>query len=265
MVLQFDYPPSGMRLSVALGCLLLVGCTGPHSTGALWAQQDLEQETAMYRLTDAQRAERVLLFELGLADETLAAERARIDSGQLDCPGERQPLALSIGDKPRDTVRLRAQGDPGRLASVAQIALADWRLRRARATGDARFCDGAREALSGVKGQGSGVSTGAESDLMSGVGRATVSRDPLYGAVADEAWPASVALSSYALGYVDSVQAMAPLPQYLAAVYGGALVMGTATAPAMTGAETPESLVDHYAAAYPEWEPDALWETLGAR
>ena len=257
-----------MRLSVVLGCLLLVGCTGPHSAGALWAQQNLEQETALYRLSAAQRADRVLAFELGLADESLAAERARIEAGLLACPGpggDRQPLALSVGDRPRDIVRIRAQDDPGRLASISQIALADWRLRRARATGQASFCDDARQALSGVRGEGSGISTGAEADLLDGLGTATVTRDQLHGAVADQAWPASVALSSYALGYVDTVQAMAPLPHYLAAVYGGGLVLGTATAPALNGAETPESLVDRFAPAYPEWEPDGLYAALVAR
>jgi hypothetical protein len=38
-----------MRLSVALGCLLLVGCTGPYSNGALWARRDIEQETLQFR------------------------------------------------------------------------------------------------------------------------------------------------------------------------------------------------------------------------
>jgi hypothetical protein len=155
-----------MRLSVALGCLLLVGCAGPNPTGGLWAQRDIEQETVLFRLTDVQRADRVQAFELGLVDETLVAERARIETSLQDCPGSGagsgsgaggQALAPSVGDKPRDTVRIHAQGDPVRMASVAQIALADWRLRRARATGDASFCDSAREVLAGVGGQGSGV------------------------------------------------------------------------------------------------------------
>jgi hypothetical protein len=249
-----------MRLSVALGCLLLVGCTGPHSTGALWAQQDLDQETAMFRLTDAQRADRTQAFELGLADETLVAERERIASNLHDCPGaERQPLGLSIGDRPRDSVRIRAQDDPVRLSSVAQIALADWRFRRALATGEASFCDDARQALAGR------VSTAALPDLLAGLGTATVSRDLAHGVVADGAWPASVALSNYALGYVDTVQAAAPLPHYLAAVYGGGLVPGSATAPRSSEAETPEALVDRFAPAYPEWEPDALYAALVAR
>jgi hypothetical protein len=247
-----------MRLSVALGCLLVVGCAGPHSTGALWAQQNLEQETAVYRLTDAQRADQAHAFELGLAGELLAAERARVESSLQACPGsERQPLGVSVGDRPRDSVRIRAQDDPTRLASLAQVALADWRVRRGRATGDGRFCDAARQVLAGA-----GVSPEVESDFLTGLGNATVTRDSVQGVVADAAWPASVALSSYALGYVDTVQAMAPLPQYLAAVYGGELV-GDATAPALNGA-TPESLVDRFAPAYPAWEPDALYAALVA-
>ena len=150
----------------------------------------------------------------------------------------------------------RARDDPARLASLAQIALADWRLRRARATGDVRFCDEARQALAGA------ARPGTAPDVLSGLGLATVSRDPSHaGAVAD-GWPASAALSSYALGYVDTVQAMAPLPQYLAAVYGG-VFWPTPTAPALNGA-TPESLVDRFAPAYPDWEPDALYAVLSA-
>jgi hypothetical protein len=251
-----------MRLSVALGCLLLVGCSGPRSTGALWAQQNLEQETALYRLTDVQRTQRAHAFELTLADETIAAERARIEVGLQACPGaDRQPFALSLGDQLRDTVRVRAQDDSARLTSLAQVALADWRLRRARATGEASFCDEARQALAG--GAQPGVSGNVSPDLLSGFGTASVTRDALHGLAADAAWPASVALSSYALGYVDTVQAMAPLPQYLAAVYGGVLV-DMAAAPALNGA-TPESVVDRIAPAHPEWEPDALYATLVAR
>jgi hypothetical protein len=254
-----------MRLSVALGCLLLVGCAGPHSTGALWAQQNLEQETAMYRLSDAQRADRAHAFELGLVDDVLAAERARVESSLPACPGsDRQPLAVSAGDRLRDSVRVRAKDDPGRLVTLAQVALADWRVRRGRATGDATFCNAAQQALegSGVRGQGSGVSPGVETDFLAGLGNATVTRDSRHGRVADVAWPASVALSNYALGYVDTVNAMAPLPQYLAAVYGGEL-LGAAAAPALNGA-TPESLVDRVAPDYPDWEPDALYAALTA-
>ncbi|MGI9147249.1 MAG: hypothetical protein ACR2IK_11955 [Chloroflexota bacterium] len=253
-----------MRVLVALGCLLLVGCTGPHSTGALWAQQNLEQETALFRLSDAQRADRARAFELSLADETLASERARIESGLQDCPasvGQPRSLAVSVGDRARDALRIRAQADPVRLNSLALVALADWRLRRARATGDAQFCADARQALAGPAiSDFKAADTEALTDLLTGLGTATVTRDPRLGSVADEAWPPSVALSNYALGLVDTVQARAPLPQYLAAVYGGEL-LGPSVAPALQG-ETPESVVDRLAPAYPEWEPDALYAAI---
>jgi hypothetical protein len=242
-----------MRLPVALGCLLLAACTGPHSTGALWAQQDIEQETVLFRLSDAQRVDQARAFELRLADDTLAAERARIAASLAACPGEdRQPLAVSIGDRPRDTVRLRAQDDPARLASLAEVALADWQVRRARATGDARFCDEARQTLAGTVSR-----EAAAPDVLAELGEATVSRDRLNGTVADRAWPLSVALSSYAMGDVDTVQGQAPLPEYLAAVYGGELI-GAAAAPALDGA-APEAMVDRFAPDYPAWEPDALY------
>jgi hypothetical protein len=180
----------------------------------------------------------------------------RIETGLQECPGgTRQPLGVSSGDRPRDTVRMRIADDPARLETLAQLALADWRLRRAQATGDARFCDDARQALAGTVAQQ--VNT---ADILAGLGAATVSRDALRGVAADAAWPASVALSSYALGYVDTVQAKAPLPQYLALVYGGVVVPAT-RAPALNGA-TPESVVDRLAPAYPEWEPDALYAAL---
>ena len=95
-----------MRLSLALCGLLLAGCAGPHSTGALWAQQNLEREAALSRSTEAQRAAQAQAFELTLADEALSAERLRVEEGLQDCPGERRPFALSAGDKVRDTIRL---------------------------------------------------------------------------------------------------------------------------------------------------------------
>jgi hypothetical protein len=39
-------PAEPMRRLLALGCLL-VGCAGPPSTGALWAQHNLEHEAAL--------------------------------------------------------------------------------------------------------------------------------------------------------------------------------------------------------------------------
>jgi hypothetical protein len=251
------YPPTAMRLLIALGCLLLVGCAGPHTTGGLWAEQNLDRELAMFRTGDAQRATQARAFLASLADETLAAERSRIQTGLQDCPGStRQPLALSAGDRQRDIVRIRAQGDTARLTATAQIALADWRLRRAQATGEARFCDGARQALSG-----DAVEL-ATSDVLASAGTATVTRDPLHPSAPSETWAPDVTLSNYAMGYIDTVQAPAPLPQYLAAVYGGVLV-GSPSQPALNG-QSPAALVDRLAPAYPAWEPDALYATFAS-
>src|SRR5438270_1944693 len=163
-----------MRLLLGLGCLLLAGCTGPQSSGGLWAQQNLEREAALFRLTDAQRADAASAFELSLADESLAAERSRVEAALSDCPGDRRALEISSGDKVRDTVRLRAQADTARLTAVAQIALADWRIRRGQASGDAQFCGAARAALS------TPLTASSDRTLLVSLGEATVTRDPRH-------------------------------------------------------------------------------------
>lgn len=250
-----------MRLSLALGCLLLVGCVGPHSSGALWAQQNLDNELAMSRQSDAQRAAQSHAYELTLADESLAAERARIDAALQDCPGlTRQALEVSTGDRVRDAVRLRSADDAQRQTAVAQLALADWRLRRARATAETHFCDEARQALTGFAGGEPGAP-----DLLAELGSATVTRNPQQGVVVVDADTSDdgSSLSNYALGYVDTLRARAPLPQYLAAVYGGVVVQ-TDTPPVLNG-QPPEVLVDRVAPAYPQWEPDAIYAALQPR
>ncbi len=247
-----------MRLALALACLLLAGCAGPHSTGALWAQENLELELATGRLTDAERADRAHAYELVLADESLAAERARIDVGLQDCPGPaRQPLELSVGDRIRDSIRLRVGDDPPRQAAVAQLALADWRLRRGRATADTRFCTEAGRALSGTSSGDPSVG-----DLLAAPGAATVTRDARQTGAMVDAAPVMLTLSNYALGYADAVRAPTPLAQYLAAVYGGSVV-DRSRPPALDG-QTPEALVDRLAPTHPEWEPDAIYEALRA-
>jgi len=247
-----------MRLLLVLASLLWgVGCTGPHSNGGLWAQQNIEQEGALFRLTDAQRDDQARAFEARLADETLASERARIEAGLRSCPGlSREPLALSPGDRVRDTVRVQAADDAARLATVAQIALADWRLRRARASGDAGLCDLARSALGGAP-----PAHAAPPPLAVAMGEATVSRGPISG----RPWSSgdyAVDVSVYASGAIDSVRAVSPLPQYLAAVYGGQVA--DRLPPADLGGRTVEEVVDDLAPAFPEWEPDALYVALGA-
>jgi hypothetical protein len=255
-----------MRLSLALACLLLlVGCVGPHSTGALWAQQNLEQELVIGRQSDAERAALRHAYELTLADEALTAERGRIDLALHDCPGPaRKSLELSAGDKVRDVIRVRMGDEAPRLAAVAQVALADWRLRRAQATAETRFCDDAREALGGSARPESNAG-----DLLAGLGSATVTRDPRSAPfVADQA-ATTLSLSNYALGYVDTIRARAPLPQYLAAVYGGVLV-DVDTPPRLNiwvpspteNAGTREGAVDVLAPLYPQWEPDAIYAAL---
>src|SRR6266851_5445152 len=113
-----------MLLVVSVSCLLvMVGCVGPHSTGALWAQQNLENELVNGRLTDAERAARMHAYELTLADEAVAAEYARLGLALQDCPGAaRQALELSAGDRIRDSIRLRVGDDPSRQVAVAQLA-----------------------------------------------------------------------------------------------------------------------------------------------
>lgn len=236
-----------------LGSGLGVACVGPHSTGASWAQQNLEQERTAFQLSDAQRQGIAQAFELSVADESLQAESARITAELQNCPGPRQPFAISTGDTERDAIRVQSQTDPRRLAEVAQLALADWYGRRATATGNAQFCDRARAALSGT-----GASRAdASADLLASVPAATVFRDqgdPTPPLATD---PPLVTLSAYALGAVDSVYADAPLPQYLAAVYGGFV-----SSQPVVDEETAADLVDQQAPAYADWEPDALYAAL---
>jgi hypothetical protein len=244
-----------MRYLVTAWLLVLsvmsAACVGPHSTGALWARQNLEQERAMYQQSDAQRAGIALDFELGLADESLEAERQRITSELQNCPASSQPLGVSPGDSVRDTIRLHAQANPARLAAVSQLALADWFARRASATRNAQFCERAQSALAGT------AASSAKADLLSNVPSATVSRDPRAPTPPLTSDPPLAALSQYALGSLDSLTAPAPLPQYLALVYGGSL-----SSSAGMDAETAADLVDAQAPAYPDWEPDALYAAL---
>jgi hypothetical protein len=254
-----------MRLRVPFSALSLgllvcgAACVGPHSSGALWSQQYVEQERAYFALTDVEHRAQAQQFELGLADDSLVAENRRLDAALQICPGPRQPLTVSSSDALRDGIRVRAEADPERLGRVAQVALADWYLRRASASGDARFCDLARQARSQPQSQP------ATADLLARLPAATVSRDQRQPNDSISARPISDAspltLSSYVLGSIDAVQAAAPLPQYLALVYGGFLSTPADTE-APVDAETAATLVDQQAPAYPNWEPDALYAAL---
>ena len=237
--------------------LLLIGsvaCAGPHSTGTLWSLENLQQERAFFSVGDLERQARAQKYELTLADETLASERQRLESVMQTCPGPREPLAMSNADAARDVVRLRAEADEVRLGQVAQLALADWYLRRAGATGEAGFCSMAHTALNAAP------SSPPQTDsLLARLPAATVTRDPRHALPELTQDPPMVSLSGYALGAVDSVTADAPLPQYLALVYGGSLQPPQAAA---LDQESAAAAVDQAAPAFTGWEPDALYAAL---
>src|ERR687886_44830 len=141
-----------MRLYVLVGSMvLLLACVGPHGAAGLWSLRSVELESQATRGSDALRANPGRAIDLGLADEVLASERARINEALESCPSpERQAFGLSVGDRARDMVRIKAADEPARLFDLAAIALADWRVRRAAAAGQRSMCDAAREALAGA-------------------------------------------------------------------------------------------------------------------
>jgi len=241
-----------MRLLLPL-CLLLgsVACAGPNSSGALWTQQYTDQEKAYFSVSDAQHQAQARDFELGLADEGIRSEAQRIDATLQMCPAPPQPLAPSPGDEPRDAIRVQSSGDANRLMQVARLALEDWYVRRARATGDSHFCQQAQSARVGE------VAAPAPT-LLDSVAPATVTRGGTQGAPCPAGASPLTTLSLYVLGTADTVSADAPLPQYLAWVYGGTLL----TEAQPVDAETAAAGVDAQAPAYPEWEPDALYAAL---
>jgi len=251
------------RLFVVL-LLVTTGCAGPHSNGALWSLQNVQQEIALYAVGDAQRQAQAQSFELSLADQTLASERNRMQAVMQTCPGPLQAFAISRADEARDAARVQAQGDETRLAQLAQASRADWYVRRAAATGDAHYCQLAQDALNGTPrtatdANGTPPSATDAQDLLAQVPIATVSRDPQQTPPQPTQQPPLVSLSSYALGAVDSLTAAAPLPQYLALVYGGSLQ--PPRQPALDQ-ESAAAAVDRAAPAFPQWEPDALYAAL---
>jgi hypothetical protein len=239
-----------MRLALSACVLLITACVGSHSSGALWSQQYGDQEKAHFALSDAQRRAATTQFALSLADESLAAESQRLDTALQICPGPTQALQASPGDKVRDGIRVQAGADAQRANKVAQLALTDWYLRRASATDDAHFCDLAR----------SHPAPPAATNLLQGLAPATVTRGaPTAGGSTPE-MPPLVTLSQYAMGSIETVSTAAPLPHYLAWVYGGTLL----TDGNGRDSETAAAMVDAQAPAYPDWEPDALYAALRA-
>lgn len=247
-----------MRLALAIACTLLTGCAAPPSDGGLWVRTGLQQELVIGRLSDAQRAAAAHDFELRLVDDALTQESRRLQQAAQDCPGSnREPLALSSSNRVRDSIRVRAGEDSVRMANIARQALADWYLRRARATGTDELCQRARAALAGSL-------PPMSDDRLNQLGLATVSRNAAYPGEITPGDSPTVALAEYALGWTDTVRGATPLPEYLAAVYGGSVTTDVQL-PSLLRARTPEELVDELAPAYPAWEPDAILQALIAR
>lgn len=250
-----------MRLAtVLLACLVLSGCAEPQSDGsspgALWALQRFEQERAVFRMTEAERAAVAHTFERSVADATLDGERTRLEGSLLDCPGaSREAFSLSLFDRVRDGARVQAVDDEGRLGTLARLSLADWYLRRARSVGQSSYCDTARGALAGSL---QSVPRSPDIDRLMH-DSATVARDPAHPGAVLEPASSVEALSAYAMGWTDAVRVDRPQAAYLAAVYGGTLA--DPRQPDLQD-NTPEGIVDLYAAAYPDYEPDALYVLL---
>src|SRR5215207_4563329 len=216
------------RVLAALAVSVLSACAAPPSDGGLWVQQGIEAERAAFRISGQERAAAAREVENALADELLARERARLDAHLADCPGQqRGSLMLSEGNRTRDLIRIRVADDQQRLASLSQLALADWRARRAAATGESALCEAGRAALAGQYSPGDAVQM-----------------------------PDLQGLSAVAIGYADPMSVEPPLSHYLAAVYGGA------PPPSAVPIRASEDEVDGLAQAFPGWEPDAIWLTL---
>jgi hypothetical protein len=235
----------------------MLACAGPRTSGALWALDEAHlEEDLIYRQTEQQRAAIARSFQLQVADEALASEAARLRGLLRDCPGQRRPLELSSGNRVRDAIRVRGDGD--RRLSARQLGVADWFARRAAATGSAALCERARQALDG---QPSATPRSDLATLVSGLPTAEVDAEPqAAGAeVVDGSVDPVLAVAEYATGVVDRVRGPAPLVAYLGAVYGGTVSLPGAR---LSTDIAPEEIVDALVAASADWEPDGLYSAL---
>lgn len=196
------------RAALTAALIMLAGCAAPPSDGGVWSRQGQQQELAISRLSNEQRAAAAHVFELRLADEALSAMQARLEDALPACPDARlRSSTVSVFDEVRDRVRVRIGDDPTRVARVQQLALADESLRLGQ-------CDQARAALAGEL---------SPAEPASAPPAVTVTRSPGYPGDITEGDPTQL-LVEYALGWTDTVRAPAPVAQHLARVYGGALM-----------------------------------------
>jgi hypothetical protein len=247
-------------LGPCVALVLLVGCASQHSDGGLWDRQAIQQEDVQGRLPAPQRQAARRGVELAAADAALETEQERLGQELADCPSAaREPLKPSAFIEVRDSVRIRAAGDTARLQRVGSQALADWYVRRARATGSMQQCDSARAALNGQTQAQQPVT-----DVVGQLGWATVTRAASYPGDALAAPTNEQATALYGLAWTDTLRAQSPLPEQLSAAYGGALLTEQPLPPAI-GGRSSEEVVDVLAPAYPTVEPDALLLALTAR
>ena len=251
-----------MRLVPLLMLLLVVlGCAAPPSSGGLWALDAARLEDAtVFRTPDPQRRAMAREVELRAVDDLLAGDEARISGSLAACPAPSGDLSTpSAGDAVRDAAR--AKDDADRRAHAARLAVADWYVRRGASTGEADFCDRARQALSGSVASPSAAALAIVQDLPPG--EVTISGTAPAGQVIDAASePAAQVSLLFRLGLVDGVRGPALLVAELAAVSAGTLSLPATPPPTDL---TPEQIVDQVAPALAsDWEPDGAYAALRA-
>ena len=244
---------------VGLSGLLLISCSGPGASGALWALDETRlEEELVNRQTAAQRLAAARDTALQAVDESLSAEAQRVGGLLADCPGSPRAFEASVGSRRRDAARIR--GDANSRQRAAALAQADWFVRRAAATTQATFCDRASRALAGAEDAQPPAELVA---LVQALPQAEVQAEPAgaVGEQVDAAAAPSFATALYGIGLVDGVRGPAPLIAQLAGTYGGRLSL-----PLLAGAASvaPEEVVDRVAARFPDWEPDGMYTALRA-
>jgi hypothetical protein len=168
-------------------------------------------------------------------------------------------LSPSPGAAARDAARSKQH--PALSTRAAQLASADWYLRRAATTSQPSFCERARQMLTDTQ------SDQPQSDhellaLLQDLPPGRVAADPSAASIEgiDASSDLYQALAMYRLGLIDEVRGPALLVGHLAVVYGGALELPTS---GLAVSLPPEEIVDRLAPGL-GWEPDGLYAALRA-